>query len=115
MSPAHLNYRIIKNEFIIQFDFNNGLNNIGQDSSKETTQVPKLAKRAGAVGDAPKNNRFRKAVKQVMNTSAFVDSLRKEAKKIGIQMTVARTYDSDIMQGAQITLTKLSRINLIKS
>jgi hypothetical protein len=121
--PVHLNYETIPNQFIIQFHSGasiESLNSIVQAPRNATKIVRKLAKRESTSRDAPKNDRFRKAVKQVMNARAFLDSLSQEAKKKGVQMKVVRTYDSDMMQGAQVTLTEkemiqLSHSDLIKS
>jgi hypothetical protein len=115
--------KTIPNQFIIQFNPLASAKNfkkIVQASNNATTKVPKFTKRSSVIRDAQKNARFRKAVKKVISARAFVDLLSQEAKNKRLQIKVVKTYDSDILQGAQVTLTeeeklKLSKSNLIKS
>jgi hypothetical protein len=112
--PEHLGYERIPNEFIIEFNSSksDSLNNVGQPSANAKIT---LAKRASTVGDAPRNDRFRKAVKKIISARVFVDSLILAARKRGIKMKVGTIYESNIFQGAQVSLTENEVSQLVES
>jgi hypothetical protein len=113
--PAHLNYETVPNHFIIQFSSSVGLSNILKASTNPAEEDPKLTKRSSTVGDATKNKRFRDAVKKVISARTIVNFLSQEAKEKGYKMKVLQTYDSDILQGAEVTLTEEEMLQLSHS